>query len=199
MSKRKAIFEYSSKHELSNVEKKEIRKDVENRYKEFFWTEYKAIIDQVKPGFGTSNTGPMIDRVLGSSKKLAEILEIDEELVSSTFDIIKITQSSLKPDINEFIIICKRFYNTYLAKYSSFSSLFPHIHKVLVHGEAAIQSFAVGQGVLSEQSQEAINKTIRNVRLKNTRKTSYADGLFDLANYLYAMSDPVVNLDDINL
>ena len=74
MSRKKAVFDYESKQEAS----KKIE-EIRANYVEQFWLEEKIIVHKIKPGYGTSNTGPMGDKFYEKAEITSKILNIDLE------------------------------------------------------------------------------------------------------------------------
>jgi len=85
---------YSAKY---NERKKEIQDRV--------WNALKVHVDMVKQGSGTSNTGNVARKCFEDPKKLAELLELDEELVSNISLILKLFRSG--KELSKFMIMSR--------------------------------------------------------------------------------------------
>jgi hypothetical protein len=86
---------------------------------------------------------------------------------------------------------------TYLYILSTFpeARISPTVHKVVAHSPELIANNGNhGLKNLSEEGLESVNKVLRNVREKLSRKNSPFDNITDCLNRLWGVSDPVVNL-----
>lgn len=161
-----------SKTLVSKTNIKSIETVFANQYVEKFW-EKGAIVDRIKVGYGTTNTGPMIDRLFSDPNFISDTLELDNELVINLIKISDLLNCKSIICINEYKEISVEILKTLRTKYK-FASIYPHIHKILVHGPLIIenlQSNGFGPGYYSEQSQEGLNKRIRQFKEGYARKT----------------------------
>ena len=186
-----------SKNSITKTDIKSIEADFAKKYVEKFW-EKGAIVDRVKVGYGTTNTGPMIDRLFTSPNFIANALDLDLDLVENFIKISDFLNSKTIIDIDEYKRISIKILKILRSKYK-FVSIYPHIHKILVHGSLIVeclQSSGFGPGYYSEQSQEGLNKRIRLFKDKFARKTSFKDNLMDIAIRLFCSSDQYINRID---
>lgn len=193
IAERKFIFE--KKSENDTIDKEELTKalkEFRQKYEEEFWKSSKAQINIVKPGYGSSTTGPNTERAMINKETCAEILNLDEELVDSFDFLRKAFSSKSKPIKNEWMKNVKIINDLISKNFAVFGKYSPTMHKIIVHGFDIIHSFEYGPGYYTEQSQEALNKIVRRVRLNNTRKTSHDDNLNDILSYLYCSTDPFI-------
>ena len=159
------IFMNESNIELSPKKVKEIETKFKNSYIENFW-EKGAIVDRVKVGYGTSNTGPMVDKLFKDPNFISATLNIDLGLVEDFIKISELLNSKDKIDLTVYMELANNCIKILRSKYS-FISIYPHIHKILVHGPSIIQilqAWDFRPGVFPEQSQEGLNKQIRIIR-----------------------------------
>ena len=63
----------------------------------------------------------------------------------------------------------------------------------LVHGAAIIKSFSIPIGLLSEESQEARNKEVKQRREFNTRKDKPMNTNEDIIHFLLVSSDSFIS------
>lgn len=181
--------------QASKIEINQVVKIAKKNYEEMFWLELKAAIDYIKPGYGSSTTGPNVQRALKDPQKCAQILDIDLQFVETIFNLCNLLRSKSKPEKSVWMKNVKFAYKHYKENYSHFCSLTPSIHKIFVHGWEIINHFEYGPGTYSEESQEAMNKVFRKVRLNHARKTSLKDMIYDIFVYFYCFTDPIVNFE----
>lgn len=178
---------------ISSAELKIKMDETKQIYIKEIWKLIKSKIDIVKPGYGTSNTGPNIKRCLEKPGILAKILNIDQRFVEKICFVSKCFQSRSKPESSKWFEAVDFIYQKFMADLSDLMSMPPSVHKILIHGFEIIQSFDKGPFYYSEEAQEAINKKFRSVRLNNARKNSFKNMTYDVANYFYVSTDPIVN------
>lgn len=73
----------------------------------------------------------------------------------------------------------------------------PSIHKVLIHGANIIRVFGLPFGWLSEEAQEANNKTLKLARAHSTRLFSRTVCNDDILHFMLISSDPVISAQRI--
>ena len=165
------------------------------QYVKKFW-EKGVIVDRIKVGYRTSNTGPMISKLFEDPESINQTLDLGKNLVENPIRISRFINQNEPVNINLYKKIAIETVNILSEKYS-FCSISPHINKILIHGRYIVehvQKIGFGPGITSEQSQEGCNKKIRKIKEDFTRKTSFKDNTEDIASRLLAISDPLLNL-----
>lgn len=192
--RRKSKYEFEkSNPNSSQTEIKAYMNDVVDSYKKSFYQLTKSRIDAVKVGYGTSNTGPNIKRAMNDPKNLSEILKFEIKFVENVVELYSMLGSFDKPNHDRWYNCVNDVFLYWKSNFSHFMSISPSMHKILVHGWDMINLRDMGPGFYSEESQERINKKLRDVRQNNTRKSSYKNMMEDMASYIYLSTDPIVN------
>ena len=183
-----------------NITKSELKTEMEKSkdvYRKKIWNLMKSKIDYVKPGFGSSNTGPNVKRCLENPELLSQILEIDAEFIRNICRLSNFFKSKKKPTKEEWYDVVQKIYDTYESNYINFMNLPPSNHKILIHGFDIINSFEKGPFFYSEEAQEAVNEKLRSIRLNHSRKNSFKNMTYDIASYFYISTDPLVIYSNI--
>ena len=94
-----------------------------------FWLELKAVIDYIKPGYGSSTTDPNVQRALNDPSKCAQILNLDVKFVEAMFSICRLLGSKRKPENNSWRDTVKFIYKFYYENYNKYCSLTPSLQK----------------------------------------------------------------------
>ena len=135
LSQKKAKHDYLQKNPAAS--KGELAKHVKNvksNMEREFWKKAKAQIDVVKPGYGTSTTGPNVLRAIEDSSVCSEILHIDRDFLESIRYLCFVLRSKQKPDEHEWKRNVELVYRKYKKYFIEYSSLPLSIHKIIVHG-----------------------------------------------------------------
>ena len=193
ISRTQAVYNFKVKNpNLTKTEISAFLNSFISSYEKKFFNELKAHIDFVKPGYGKSTTGPNIMRALKDYKKCANILQIDPEFIQAINGVSSALNSLNKPNYLSWKRNVDTILKIYNNKFKKFCSLTPSVHKILCHGWAMMAILDHGPGFYSEQSQEKLNKSFRQIREFNSRKTSYKDMLEDIFTLFYIKSDPII-------
>ena len=150
------------------------------------------IIDQPKPGFGSSNDGNTARRFFENSAVSAAITGVDEGLIRR-FHVTLQTMSS-GYEINEV-----SFQEYCIESARTFVDLYPWyympttVHKILIHGREIISSSLLPIGQMSEDAQESSNKYIKRFREDFSRKNSRVKTMEDVFLRLLVSSDPYIS------
>lgn len=142
-------------------------------------------------GSGTSSTGSVCRRMLQDPKKLAEVLELNEDLVCRLAVILKVI--SCKEPINsaKFGEYCLEVYKLYITHYNWYC-MSATLHKLLAHGAEIIDSLPLSLGMMTEEGAEARNKYYRRYREFHARKTSRQANMRDIFVRSLISSDPKI-------
>ena len=90
-----------------------------------------------------------------------------------------------KPKRDEWDHHAQNLLIIYNGNYAEYAAITPSVHKILVHGRDTINFFDLGPGYYSKQSQEKMNKIIRQTMERHTRKLSFEAVMRDILVYLY--------------
>ena len=176
---------------LSN-EERERELERKREIQDFFKGELNLLVDSTKQGFGSTNDGNTARKVFRAFDRTAVILEVDEEIIRGLFIICQVINSKRKINTFKFKDFCDRFFDRYVSLYPWYP-IPPSLHKIIVHGDKIIESFAVPIGQLSEEASEARNKHFKEFRRDHSRKFSRVDTNIDIMNWLLLTSDPFIN------
>ena len=146
-------------------------------------------VDMVRQGAGNSNDGNTSRRFFSEPLLSAQITQIDEELIERFSTILVVINCNYEIDIPKF----EKFRRETAELYVKLCPWYPMnntVHKILVHGAQIISRVSQSPGSLSEEAQEAINKTIRYFRQHHTRKCSREATNGDLVYRMLARSCP---------
>lgn len=150
------------------------------------------LVDVVKQGFGTTNTGNTARRFFNEPNKVAQILRIDRRLVKRFAVMSQVLSCDREIDVNAFknygLETAKLFIELYEWKFMP-----PTVHKVMIHGWRIIERFKGFIGKYSEEAQEATNKVFREARAHKSRQCDPIKNNLDIMHYLLESSDPKVN------
>lgn len=150
------------------------------------------IVDQPKPGFGSSNDGNTARRFFEDSTTSASITGVNEDLIKRFYVILQTLSSGHEIDPIRF-----QDYAVQTAR--DFVTLYPwfymptSMHKILIHGTAIIQSAILPIGQMSEDAQESTNKYIKKNRSDFSRKFSRTKTMEDVFSRLLLTSDPYIS------
>lgn len=173
-------------------EQKTLKKERKTEIQEQFRSKTGLLIDVVKQGKGTTNTGNTARKFFSNPQLSAQITGVDENLIARFSTILKCISSNQKIHIGKFKEYCletaKIYSNLYGWYYMPVS-----VHKILIHGAAFIEQAVLPIGQLSEEAQEANHKLFRKYRECHSRKHSRKSNNEDVLNYLLLASDPVVS------
>lgn len=171
---------------------KEIVEARKKNIQERFRKEMGLLFDIPKPGFGTTNDGNCARRFFANPTLSSDITGVNEELIKRFSVILRTLSCGYQVNSEAFesysLDTAKLFVKEYSWYYMPQS-----IHKVLLHGGQIIKSSLVPIGELSEEAQEALNKSSKFFRLWNTRKFSRKRTMEDMLNMLLVSSDPVIS------
>lgn len=178
------------------IKGEEMKKRVAERKKEVqnaFRLGTGMMIDVVKQGSGTTNTGNVARRFFADPEKTAVWTGLNLQLIKRIAIILQCISSGMKIKIADFKQFCDKTAEFYVELYPWYympSSL----HKLLLHGAEIVNHFAVLPfGYLSEEASECRNKDFRRFREEHSRKKSGTDSNRDILNYLLLSSDPVLS------
>lgn len=157
-----------------------------------FRKEHGLLLDFVKEGSGTTNTGNAARRFFEKPSVTSEITGIDEELIDRLDTILRTLSCGI--DVNHdayhaFAIKTARLYASLYEWYPMPASA----HKILIHGSKAIALALLPIGMMSEEAQEARNKEFRKIRESHSRKSSRKETMQDVFNGMLITSDPFLS------
>ncbi|CAH0550930.1 unnamed protein product [Brassicogethes aeneus] len=157
-----------------------------------FKKELGILIDQPKPGSGSTNTGNTARIFFRNYQKSAEITGINLELLRRFYIILQVISCGFEVDVEKFKIYTTNTAKLYVSLYSWYY-MPPSMHKILIHGAEAIKHAIVPIGQLGEEAQEAKNKDFKFILEHMSRKDSSVHTNRDIFNYLLLSSDPCIS------
>lgn len=154
--------------------------------------ELGILVDQPKPGYGTTNDGNTARIFFRNPELTSRITGLNKELIQRFGVILNTMSSGYKINIEKFNIYAKKTAELFVNNYPWYY-MPPSVHKVLIHGSEVIKHAILPIGQLSEEAQEAKNKDFRFIREHHTRKSSRISTNEDLMNYFFLFSDPIIS------
>lgn len=180
------------KWQARTAEEKTIVKNRKKATQESFKKNLGLIVDQPKPGFGSSNDGNTARRFFQNATISAEITGVDVRLITRFHSILQAISSGRTIDTPRFrdyaLETAKLFIELYSWYYMPTS-----IHKLLIHGPQIIASALLPIGQMSEEAQETCNKYIKKFRQDFSRKSSRSLTMQDVFCRLLISSDPYIS------
>lgn len=157
-----------------------------------FWKVMNLRVDYpTQGGNGNTNNGPLARRAFSKPELLAQVLELDLNLIKkiSTILIALSCQFPLNSDL--FGSYCQETAKLYVSLYKWFP-MPQSIHKMLIHSRDILLSSDLPVGVLAEDASESCNKLYRRNREFHARKCDRVSNLTDLFNRSLDYSDPLI-------
>ena len=178
--------------EKCQARREEDKKNVKIR-KEEMQTQFRRklglIVDQPKPGYGSSNDGNTARRFFQNAAISAEITVVDENLILQFHVILQVISSGFDIDDEIFKDYCVNTAHSFVALYPWYY-MPTSVLKVLIHGAETVKHALLPIGQLSEDAKESRNEDIKNFRLHYSRKCSRELNMRDIFNRLLLTSDP---------
>lgn len=172
-----------------NKEKVKIRK---HQIVDAFKKELGILVDQPKPGYGSTNTGNTARTFFRNFQKSSQITGVSEELIRRFYVILQAISSGFEIDIAKFQQYTMDTAKLYVSLYPWYF-MPPSVHKILIHGADISANAILPIGQLGEEAQEAKNKDFKFIREHGTRKHSAESTNQDLFNYFLLSSDPYIS------
>lgn len=182
-----------NKWRVSNPREKEMVEENKKCIKQQIFQAFSVRFDEPRAGgSGTSSTGSVCRKMLQDPKKLAQALEIDEELVTRLSVVLKVLNLKESIDTAKFRVYCRETYELYTELYPWYY-MNATLHKVLAHGAEIIESLPLSLGMFTEEGAESRNKYYRKFREAHARKTSRAANMKDVFVRTLLSSDPIIS------
>eukprot|EP00697_Spironema_sp_BW2_P000232 gnl/Spiro4/10310_TR5495_c0_g1_i1.p1 gnl/Spiro4/10310_TR5495_c0_g1~~gnl/Spiro4/10310_TR5495_c0_g1_i1.p1 ORF type:complete len:441 (+),score=60.59 gnl/Spiro4/10310_TR5495_c0_g1_i1:159-1481(+) len=174
------------------------------------------VVNQVKPGSGTTNDGNTARRFFANPKLAAECTGVDERLIECLHVLLQTVNTGYAVDINAFRQYGRDTATRAVALYPWFP-IPTSPHKILIHGhqiaakfqtglsvplpicfdcevdDSVTVTFGVPIGMTSEEGSEAANKLYRQAREHHTRKNKRENTMLDVMHARLVGSDPVIS------
>lgn len=150
------------------------------------------IVDVVKQGSGTTNTGNVARCFFAEAETVAEIIGLNKDLIIRLGNILQVLACGQEIDCQKFEKYCLDTAELCILLYPWYK-MPPSVHKVLLHGSDIIKYLGLPIGCLSEEAQEANNKIFRKARAQNSRMKSRKCTNEDIMHYLMISSDPLIS------
>lgn len=142
-------------------------------------------------GGGNTNNGPVARAAFSKPEVLAEVLELDENLIKRVSTILIALSCQLQLDVDLFATFCEETAHFYVSLYEWFP-MPPSIHKALIHSRDIMLANDLPLGILAEDAAESCNKLYRHNRQFHARKHNRISNLTDVFNRALDSSDPIV-------
>jgi hypothetical protein len=153
-------------------------------------------VEEVRSDGGTSTTGNTVRKCFENTQVLAEILELDFELVDNLGLLLRAIRSHFPINIEEFEVMCHRTKDIIAEKYGNIP-MNCSTHILLDHGVDIISNSILPTGYYSEEGPEAKNKEIRKTREMHARKDNRTHNIEDMLKRSWVTSDPVISAVNI--
>lgn len=158
-----------------------------------FFDAYGARVDQILMGHGTSTTGNLVRRGFKDPAKLAEVLELDRELVENIALILLLFKSKEYLNLDELEKFCKQTNKRHFEKYD-WAKMSPTVHKLLNHSCQIARKFPMPLAYYSEEASEACHKFFRKNMINHARQNNKKSRLLDVYNRAVYLSDPKISM-----
>lgn len=150
------------------------------------------LVDVVKQGAGTTNTGNVARSFFFQRQKVSEIIGINENLLTRLYVVLQIISTTSPININTFEKYCLETARECVKLYPWYY-MPPSVHKVLIHGCNIMRKFNKPIGYFSEEAQETNNKIFRRARAFHSRMCDRRATNEDIMHYCMILSDPVIS------
>ena len=132
----------------------------------------ELIVHKLKPSFGNANGGNTARRFFIKSELSGEITGLDVNLIKNFSILLRTLSSGFGINLIEFKKLCFKTKTLYLNLYPWYYKPVT-VHKILENSSEFIITCILPIGQLSEESQEARNKDIYQLRGHRSKKTTY--------------------------
>lgn len=142
--------------------------------------ELHILVDMPKDGgAGNTTTGNICRRAFNQPQVLAQILNLNVQLVENISIILSVLNYQEQINNVEFKKLCDNTFNLYIDNYDWYP-MTPSLHKILVHSTDVILTLPLPPAMFSEEGAEACNKIIKHDRLYHARKNSRTNNIRDI-------------------
>lgn len=149
------------------------------------------IVDQPKPGYGSTNDGNTARRFFENTEVSSEITKIDVELITKMHMLMIAVSSGHEIEVEKFRKFALSTARLFVQKYPWYY-MPPTLHKYFIHGPEIVSHALLPIGQLSEEAQEARNKDFKRFREDFARKCSRQKANEDIFNRFLITSDPLI-------
>ena len=149
-------------------------------------------VDEPLPSGGNSNDGNVARRAFRSSSQFAACTGLDEHLIRGVHVVLQAVSSFYPLKTAPLQEFCRTVAQRYVALYN-WRPMSTTLHKLLSHSSAVAEHCLLPLGMMSEEAAEAMNKRVRQYRLRHTRKDTRLHTISDLLGYLLVASDPILS------
>lgn len=175
--------------------REEDKEDVARRKKNIqqgFRDRLGLIVDQPKPGYGSSNDGNTARSFFENSEISASITGIDEELIKRFHVVLQVISCGFGINIPKFRKYGEDTARKFVELYSWYF-MPTTVHKILIHGHQIAESSLLPIGQMSEEAKESCNKYIKRFREDFSRKCDRIKNMEDIFCRLLVTSDPIIS------
>lgn len=160
------------------------------------YKELRVRVDQVKPGFGTSNTGNVARKCFENAETFARCLDLDVQFVKDISLIITLFRCKKMLNLDELEVLCKKTYWKHKELFP-WATMSPTVHKVLWHGcEIArlFQSLGIPLSYTAEDAGETMHTFWKKVFARKARQISRKMRISDTHRRGMIFTDPALSL-----
>lgn len=175
--------------------RKEDKENIDRRKKNIqqgFRDRLGLLVDQQKPGYGSSNDGNTARSFFENSEISASITGIDEELIKRFHVVLQVISCGFEINIPKFRKYTEDTARKFVELYSWYF-MPTTVHKILIHGHGIVKSSLLPIGQMSEEAQESCNKYIKRFREDFSRKCDRIKNMEDFFCRLLVTSDPIIS------
>ncbi|KAJ8666761.1 hypothetical protein QAD02_008423 [Eretmocerus hayati] len=150
-------------------------------------------VDQVRGGFGSSNTRNVARRRLADPENFSKALEIDETLVKEVSLILRLFRCKKDLRLDEVRRICYETHDYFFRVYEE-AYVNSTLHKALIHGADIAGLFPLPVAFFSKDALRTWHKIFRRAMVYHARQCGRVERLTDLFNRGTHLSDPSISL-----
>lgn len=173
-------------------QKKAIVAERKKQIQKSFQEKLGLLVDKPKPGFGSTNDGNTARRFFEHYELSSEVTGIDQTVIYRQKVILQTLASSFHIKTDLFREYCLDTAKLLIETYPWYN-MPTTVHKILFHSAEVIDSFLLPIGQMTEEAQEALNKTIKKYREGFSRKFSRKQTMEDVFKRLLLSSDPLIS------
>lgn len=162
--------------------------------KKTIWDKLHVRVDQVKPGFGTSNTGNVARKCFDQPELFAEALGLDPQFVKNISIILKLFRSEQLLDLDKVEEFCRDVYWQHYDLYD-WTKMSPKVHKFLRHSCEILREFPeIPPAYLAEDAGEFMHGFYKNTLVNKSRQMSREARMVDTARRACYFTDPTITM-----
>lgn len=179
-------------HTVSQTEKKELQKQYKESIQKKLYEEVGIIVDAVRQGSGTTNTGNTARIFFRNFQKVSEILGVEVSVIKGLYIVLQCITCLETLNAERFKTYCLEL-ATNLEREFGPNCITPTVHKVLFHGWKMISNFSLPIGMYSEAAIEHLHQILKKAKVMYSRKMSQLLENTDIIRRMLIESDFVIS------